>query len=256
MDLLIAHVSDIGRVRSENEDAVLWFPVSMGDRGQLLAVCDGMGGIEAGEVASRLAVDTIGEVYLAAIGTPEEALRRAVVEANRRIQQAAAEQLGGRAMGTTCTAVAVVGDRAYVAHVGDSRAYRVRNRTLRRLTRDHSVWAERVRAGQQGITPAVTSGRNQLTRALGVEPSVEVDCSSVDLQPGDRLVVCSDGLWGLVTDHEILTVVRTQEPAEACARLAALANRRGGPDNISVIVAEVRDSGAAMAANAGASPAP
>jgi len=125
-----------------------------------------------------------------------------------------------------------------VAHVGDSRAYRLRGEDLRRLTVDHSVWAEQVREASDRISPAISSGRNQLTRAVGIEASVDVDATESKLQPGDRLLLCSDGLWGLVTDPELFTLAHGSPLPEACRQLVALANARGGHDNVSVIVAE------------------
>jgi protein phosphatase len=241
MDLAIAHLSDVGRVRSSNEDSVLCTSKPDSPCGHLLVLADGMGGAEAGEVASRMAVETLAEVYLSDRNGPPASLRRGMAEANARIHFAGQERAEACGMGTTCTAVAVRGDRVFVAHVGDSRAYRVRAGTMERLTDDHSVWAEHVRSGDQRFSPAITSGRNQLTRAVGIEPQVEADITETVLRPGDRLVLCSDGLWGLVTDPEILRIVAAGTPEESCRRLVELANDRGGDDNVSVVVAEARE---------------
>lgn len=200
-----------------------------------MVVADGMGGSEAGEVASRIAVDTLSQAYLADDGPLADLLPAALARANERIYRAGQ---AGHAMGTTCTAVVVVEGHAHIGHVGDSRAHRIRGDALTRLTSVHSVWAERVCEG--GISPAITSGRNVLTRALGPEPQVTPDVvTGLDVAVGDRFVLCSDGLWGLVTDPEILAIVRTCSPQAACRRLVDLANERGGPDNVTVLVAEV-----------------
>jgi PPM family protein phosphatase len=241
MDLAIAHLSDVGRVRSGNEDSVLSARKPDSPRGHLLVVADGMGGAEAGEVASRMAVEALAEVYLSDKNGPPANLRRGMAEANARIHFAGQERAETCGMGTTCTALAVREDRIFVAHVGDSRAYRVRAGVLERLTNDHSVWAEHVRSGDQRFSPAITSGRNQLTRALGIDPQVAADITETDLRPGDLLLLCSDGLWSLVTDPEILRIVRSGTPEESCRRLVELANDRGGHDNVSVVVAEAQE---------------
>jgi protein phosphatase len=215
-------------------------------RGQarfLMIVADGMGGAEAGEVASHMAVEAVASVFFDSSEGPARALQAAVAEANRRIHQAAQVEETRRGMGTTCTAVTVADGHACAAHVGDSRAYWLRGTTLRRLTSVHSVWAERV--AREWASPALAEGRNVLTRVLGVEEQVEPEIvDRVALAAGDRLILCSDGLWGLVLDVEIASVAGGRPPADACRDLVALANERGGPDNISVVVAEVQPEGA------------
>jgi PPM family protein phosphatase len=241
MDLAIAYLSDVGRVRSSNEDSVMCTTKPEAPHGYLLVVADGMGGAEAGEVASRMAVETLAEIYLSHKSGPPASLRRGIAEVNARIRFAGQEHSETHGMGTTCTALAVCRDRIFVTHVGDSRAYRVRAGMMERLTDDHSVWAEHVRSGDRHFSPAITSGRNQLTRALGIEPQVEADLIETDLRPGDRLVLCSDGLWNLVTDPEILRLAGSGTPEESCRRLVELANDRGSDDNVSVVVAEARE---------------
>jgi PPM family protein phosphatase len=240
MDLAIAYLSDVGRVRSSNEDTVLCTGTPDAPHGYLLVVADGMGGAEAGEVASRMAVETLAEIYLSDKNGPPASLRRGMAEANARIHFAGQERVETHGMGTTCTALAVRANRIFVTHAGDSRAYRVRAGMMERLTDDNSVWAEHVRSGDQWFSPAITSGRNQLTRALGIEPQVEANVTETDLRPGDCLVLCSDGLWSLVTDPEILRIVSSGTPEESCRRLVELANDRGSNDNVSVVVAEAR----------------
>jgi serine/threonine protein phosphatase PrpC len=236
MNIHAAHLSDVGRVRTGNEDCALCKADPTGTRGYLLVVADGMGGAAAGEVASRMAVDTVGEVYFASRGSVAEALTQAVTEANARIHRAAQVREDAEGMGTTCTALAVVDEKIYMAYVGDSRAYRIRGKRITRLTRDESVWAEKVREGE---TPASEYGRNQLTRAVGLDPELHAEpVRESEVCDGDRFVLCSDGLWGLVTDPEILLLAQSGDLAAACRRLVALANNRGGHDNVTVIVAE------------------
>lgn len=240
MRLVIADQTDVGRVRTVNEDSVLCVGEPVPGRGQLIVVADGMGGAEAGEVASRMAVETVAEVFRATGGSVRDMLRRAIEEANARIYLASCERQDCHGMGTTCTALAVRGGRLCVGYVGDSRAYRIRRGVLVRLTQDHSVWAERVRDPALGSSPSNTSGRNELTRALGVDPEVHTELAEFDVVTGDRLVVCSDGLWGMVTDPEILAMAQEVPPAQACERMVELANVRGGRDNITVVVAEAQ----------------
>jgi protein phosphatase len=224
--------SDVGRVRAHNEDRYLAAP-------PLLAVADGMGGAQAGEVAAGVAVE-----HLEGLG-PEpspDALRAAIVEANEAIRRMAAEDPERAGMGTTVTA-ALLGDggRLELMHVGDSRAYLLRAGELRQLTEDHSVVAELVRRGSIAPEEAeVHPQRNVITRALGAEDGVEVDRTEVSLEPGDVIVLCTDGLCGYVSDEVIrrrLTESATLE--DAAAALVEDANAAGGVDNVTVILARV-----------------
>jgi len=232
-----AEMSDVGLVRSRNQDAVLCRADPTGARGVLLVVADGMGGQAAGEVASRMAVDTVADVYFGATDAPAAVLHQALTEANRRIAAASVERADARGMGTTCVALAVIDGSACVLHVGDSRAYHLRGSALARLTRDESVWAAQVRAGE---SPANAYGRNQLVQAVGTEIELELQppCE-VAIEVGDRFLLCSDGLWGVVTDPELAAVAADADLDEACRRLVALANARGGQDNVTVVLAEV-----------------
>lgn len=259
--LLIASATDVGRKRSGNEDShALWISDDAAVRakhGMLMVVCDGMGGASAGEVASRLAVDTVVEhVRAADPADPAAALRTAVEAANDKVHAQASANADQRGMGTTCTALLVRGREVWIGHVGDSRAYLVRGGKIHRLTKDHSLVAELVEKGH--LTEAEAKHdhrRNVVTRSVGALDHVQVDAErAVDqLKPGDALVVCSDGLHGQVTDYEIGMIAGEQPPAEACASLIDLANERGGPDNITAVV--VRVAGGAPAAAAGPAPA-
>ena len=235
MQLHFTQLSDVGRVRAQNQDSVLC-QLGAGDGPHLLiVVADGMGGAAAGEVASRLAVQTLAEVYFADETPPSERLQRAVLLAGERILDTGEQDPAMRGLGTTCTALALAPEGSALVHLGDSRAYRLRDGQIARLTRDMSVWATRVRGG---AAPSSEYGRNQLSEALGVRRAPEdVMCEGVEVRPGDRFLLCSDGLWGLVTDPEMLRIAACGPLEAAAQRLIALANARGGEDNVSVVLA-------------------
>jgi protein phosphatase len=255
--LVIASATDVGRKRSGNEDAhALWVSEDAAvraRRGLLFVVCDGMGGANAGEVASQLAVETVLDVVRTA-ETPDPAatLREAVESANGAVHSQATANTDQRGMGTTCTALLVRGKEVWIGHVGDSRAYLVRGGKIQKLTQDHSLVAELIEKGH--LTEAEAKHdhrRNVVTRSVGALEHVQVDAERVvdKLRPGDALVICSDGLHGQVTDFEIGMIAGEQAPDEACASLIDLANERGGPDNITAIV--VRVGGVAAASGDG-----
>ncbi|MBO9325178.1 MAG: Stp1/IreP family PP2C-type Ser/Thr phosphatase [Roseiflexus sp.] len=229
--------TDVGRTRDHNEDN---FGVGEGagveQYGELLIVCDGMGGHAAGEVASRLGIETILSTYYSDASPDRvDALRRAFERANARIH---AEGRG--AMGTTGVAALFYKGMLHVANVGDSRAYLIRNDEICQVSRDHSLVGEQVAAGVITVDQARSSYyRNVITRALGYQSEVQVDLFHLPLQAGDVVVLCSDGLHGLVGDEEIYEIVRSMPLANAVDRLIDLANERGGTDNITVIVARV-----------------
>lgn len=259
LTLSVAARSDVGASRPVNEDTCYAgeFTTRDGALGTLLVVADGMGGHSAGDVASRLAVDTLKSELRAALehGPPDsdvgwhELLRTAAVAANARVYQESQTSGGQRGMGTTLTVAVVAGRRAHLAHVGDTRAYLLNpagvngdSITWMQLTHDHSIVARLVDIGQ--LTPEqarVHPQRNMIYRSLGTDPTVEVDVLSQSLAAGDRLLLCSDGLNTHVEDAELAQIVQ-EEPSEAraCERLIALANQRGGKDNISVVIARVR----------------
>jgi PPM family protein phosphatase len=228
-------VSDPGRRRRRNEDSYVVRP-------PLFAVADGMGGAQAGELASRLAVEAMG-------GEPEssgeERLATLIREANRRVFARSHEDAAASGMGTTMTA-ALVGDEGTVTigHVGDSRAYRLRADRLEQLTEDHSLVAELVRTGRLSAEEAETHPqRSVITRALGTDPEVDVDVFTVQAEPGDLFLLCSDGLTTMVDDDEIRrTVSEGRDDLESAAReLVARANRGGGEDNITVVFFELEE---------------
>ena len=247
--LAVKSATDLGLKRTQNEDSHgLWAPEDDSERdrrGVLMVVADGMGGSQAGVVASRLAVDTVIKSYEEADGGDLlENLQSAVLAANEAVHAESQAHPDLTGMGTTCTAVVVQDRHALVAHVGDSRAYLVRDAHIRKLTRDHSLVAQLVQ--RRELTPEqarLDPRRNVVTRSVGVGPEVEVDAERLDvpLLRGDTLLLCSDGLHGLVGDDELAEVASGQNLDEACAELIAMANDRGGPDNITVVLARVED---------------
>ncbi|HEY4409164.1 MAG TPA: Stp1/IreP family PP2C-type Ser/Thr phosphatase [Acidimicrobiia bacterium] len=237
--------TDVGRGRPENEDSIL-----VDDAGGLWAVADGMGGHRAGEVASATAIETLQDAYRA--GTP---LAEAVEEANAAVFSKAADDDALRGMGTTLTAVALEGGAtALLGHVGDSRAYILRDGAVTQVTDDHSLVEQLVREGRLSPEEAHTHPQRAIiTRALGVDAHVEVDTYRVDLQPGDRLLICSDGLTNMLSDDTIAATLRRHpDPQQAADTLVDMANQAGGDDNITVVVLDALADGVAGVAPDGA----
>lgn len=234
---LIGSGTDPGQVREENQDATSFFRTS-DDAWTLLIVCDGMGGHAGGKQASAMAAESIGREFTNRVGhtSPAEALAESVKAANRTIVEFAEINTEFRGMGTTCIVLAVTGNDAYVAHVGDSRVYRVRPGSVEQLTTDHSYVQRMIDSGI--LTPEQAEAHpdaNMLMRCLGGKSDVEVDVIGPEkVRAGDRYVLCSDGLWGQVTAPEIAAMASAFPAQDAVNRLIRLANERGGPDNISV----------------------
>jgi protein phosphatase len=245
----LGQATDVGQVRSINEDSILCEPLEsrrIAERGLFCAVADGMGGHAAGEEASSLAVQVAHAAFYGSPGLddPAETLRLAVAEANAAVFDAGAGKTGRDHMGTTLTAAVLFNRRVVVGHVGDSRCYLVRDYSIQQISRDHSWVAEEVAAGRMTPEQArVNPRRNIITRALGLRPDVDVDVYESPIEPGDTVVICSDGLHGLVSEDDIVSYVRRLPPADAVDALVRLANQRGGPDNISVVVARVVGTG-------------
>ncbi len=237
-----AAATDVGRRRTGNEDSFTLWNAEPGNPPRaadtLVVVCDGMGGSNAGEVASKMAVDAVVREFAAA--APEDAgkaLAHAIEVANTEIWDLSRTRQDLNGMGTTCTVLALKGDHVLVAHVGDSRAYLVRSHRATQLTSDHSLVAQLVARNQLTLEEAKHDPRrNVVTRSVGVGPDVEVDVVLVDepLRAGDTLVLCSDGLHGQVSDDEIAGIAMGESVESACHELIELANERGGPDNITV----------------------
>jgi len=244
--VVAAGSSDVGQVREGNEDALLI-------KNSVFAVADGMGGHLAGEIASATALEPIealdGRVFPDATEAAT-ALTNAVVAANATVSKLATDNPLYRGMGTTLTAALIEGRRAHVAHVGDSRAYLLRDGQFSQLTDDHTLVQHLVDEGQITREEAAHHPqRSIITRAIGVSPEVDVDAMTLDLQPGDQLLMCSDGLTGVVEDRVIAELLdTTADPDEAVSRLVQLANQAGGPDNITVVLLRYEDPNAEVAA--------
>ncbi len=247
LDLQATKLTDVGRARPHNEDYVDYYippdPQQLASKGAIYLVADGMGGHQAGEVASQGAVElTIGQYYSDTghdIGT---SLVRAVRSANRQIYDQAESDPTKVGMGTTLVAAVVLGQKVFVGNVGDSRAYIINSTGIIQITEDHSWVEEQVRAGL--LTPEQARRhpqRNLVTRALGSKPDVQVDLFEGEIKAGDTLLLCSDGLTGRMRDNEIASIVRGHQPEEAARRLVALANERGGNDNITVLIVQASD---------------
>lgn len=246
--LEFASLSDVGCQRKNNEDSFGYWESEedsvFGRLGRLAVIADGMGGAEGGQYASRIAVETVIDVYSAADSNvrPQERLSRAFSEANARVQQKALQNPLLHGMGTTLTAFALIGDQLYFAHVGDSRLYLFRRGRLLQLTHDHSLVARLV---EQGVVRAEDAEnhpqKHVLIAAIGVSDTVdpEIPAAPVSPEPGDLLVQCTDGLWGQVNDAEITSILSSQSPPAASRALIARAKELGGPDNITVQVARV-----------------
>jgi protein phosphatase len=229
--------TDVGKTRDHNEDS---FGVGAPDQaerlGDLLVVCDGMGGHAAGEVASKIGVETILSIYYGEASEDRaQVLEQAFEQANEQIYAR-----GNGSMGTTGVAALLLHDALHIANVGDSRAYLIRDGEIRQISRDHSFVGDQVAAGL--ITPDQARSsphRNVITRALGYQSGVTVDLFRWPLQIDDIIVLCSDGLHGLVTDAEIARIAGEAAPDDAVHQLIDLANSRGGTDNITVVVVQV-----------------
>src|SRR3954464_8812504 len=259
--------TDVGRTREHNEDAFAVADLStdnqsllpevrrhvLGPKGTLFMVADGMGGAAAGEIASAMAVEVVlaemREKWIGGGSTDSEefvrAIRRATVAANQQIHSFAGSHSEYRGMGTTATVAGLLGDTLYVAQVGDSRAYLVRDGEFRQITKDQSLMQKLIEAGELTEEEAAQSERrNIILQALGPEPNIKVDLTFQTLRKGDTLLLCSDGLSGYVSKAALADVLTNEKDLiQACRRLIELANMNGGPDNITCIVARFDGEG-------------
>lgn len=241
-----AALSDVGFRRRNNQDSYAIQIASNRDqwaeRGHLFLVADGMGGHAVGELASKIAADVIPHTYHKLQGeSAPEALRAAMLSGNAAINARGEMNRDFTRMGTTCTTLVLNPQGALIAHVGDSRAYRVRGDRIEQLTFDHSLQWELLRQGKMSPEEIFRrEPRNVITRSLGPSPTVQVDLEGpYPIHPHDVYVLCSDGLSGLVRDEEIGIAARELSPSEGCRLLVDLANLRGGPDNVTVLIARV-----------------
>lgn len=224
--------TEIGNVREHNEDSLTVLP-------PLFAVADGMGGHKAGEVASEITINTLND--LAPQSADAEALARAVIAANLNVIKAPSQGVGREGMGTTLTAAILEKERLVIAQVGDSRAYLLHNGSLQQLTRDHSLMADMIEAGQLTEAEArVHPNRSVITRAIGSDPHMQPDLYELNVETGDRLLLCSDGICGMIEDHEIASIMRQAPSAQSCAdQLVEAALAAGGFDNATAVVVDV-----------------
>lgn len=231
-DISFGSRTDIGYVRDHNEDSLIIIP-------PLFAVADGMGGHEAGEIASEITVNTLAE--LAPSHLDAEGLTAAVEAANYNVMKAPRQGIGRDGMGTTLTAAMLEGERLLIAQVGDSRAYLLHKGHLQQITRDHSLMADLIEAGQ--ITPEearVHPNRSVITRAIGSDIHMRPDIYELNVDAGDRILLCSDGLSSMISNNAIESVMRRQSDAQHCAdELVTAALENGGADNVTVVVADV-----------------
>jgi protein phosphatase len=234
MNVSVGAASDIGQVREGNEDSYLVIA-------PLYAVADGMGGHRGGEVASNLALETVQQLFEQRTGT----LAEQVEQANRAVYERSQQDRSVSGMGTTLTAALIDGGRVHLAHVGDSRAYLFRDGDLSLLTEDHTLVHKMVMEGEITEEEAETHPhRSILTRALGVDAAVQVDESDVEVGDGDRILLCSDGLTGMVGDGQIREILgRNPDPQSAVDELVKEANRAGGIDNITAVILDFVDDG-------------
>ena len=248
-DVELANASDLGCVRTGNEDYFLYIEPDDDDefarRGRLLVVTDGMGGRSGGEVASRLVAETVRDFFLDAdYDDPRQLLIEAFSKAHQAVVDLAAEEPELNGMGTTCCAAIFRHGQMHFGHVGDSRIYLIRGGQAEQLTEDHSLVARMVREGV--LTPEQAERheqRNVLTQALGVNSESlagDFPAKPLDLQVGDVILVCTDGLHGLVNGAQMALILEHQPLADACRELVALAKVRGGPDNITVQMLAIR----------------
>lgn len=244
MNMNVWGITDIGAVRRQNQDA---YRIELMEPDMaFLAVCDGMGGARAGNIASRLAVELFGDAVLEGVqsGAPVpygERMLAAVEAANTGVSQRANSDPACLGMGTTLVSALVVSGKAYIVNVGDSRAYAISQRGIWRVTRDHSVVEDLVMRGE--ITPEEARThpqKNLITRALGVDARIQPDLFEVAVDPGMFLLLCSDGLSNIVTDQELLYEVLHGGPAEGCCqRLLDVALSRGAPDNVTAVLLQM-----------------
>ncbi len=243
-------LTDDGRVRQNNEDAVGKCEPNgekeQAAKGSLFIVADGMGGHRGGEIASRLAVETVISTYYASEGADTiESLRKSYTKANDVIHRKSIEDVELFGMGTTCTTMVLKPGEAFFAHVGDSRAYVLRDDKLIQLTEDHSLVGEMVRSGIISDEDAQHHPkRNVITRSLGTQEELATDfpSSPYELVSGDVFLLCSDGLTTMVTNEEAEEILKTNSPQKACKALIDLANKKGGKDNITVQVVKIENA--------------
>lgn len=240
-EIAVGSATDVGRVRAQNEDAFYADP----EHG-IFIVADGMGGHQAGEIASKVVVSVLPKMIegrMGMLGNPRSRairywLRQDILQLSQRLHSEATQKTAVRGTGATVVMALLRGDRAHIAHMGDSRAYLFRDNRLTQLTEDHSVVGLLQRSGEITAEEAKTHpARSHITRYVGMSDPVYPDVRTVPLKPGDRLLLCTDGLTGMLSDEEIAEALRRQsDPQKACDYLVQAANSAGGKDNATVVV--------------------
>ncbi|MGZ5286484.1 MAG: Stp1/IreP family PP2C-type Ser/Thr phosphatase [Flavisolibacter sp.] len=238
-------VSDLGNIRTNNEDVGLFFRIAdeeiSQEKGSILLVADGMGGHQAGEVASQMAAQIISHEYYKQNGSIEKSLEKAFETANREIFELASKSKAHKGMGTTCTALVIFEKAIYYAHAGDSRAYILKQDGISQITQDHTYVNELVNRGEITAEAAATHPeRNILTNAMGTKPTIRVDTGRYEknFEETDRLLLCSDGLYDYIKDSEMGELLSGGALPDIANNMVALAKKRGGHDNITVVLAE------------------
>lgn len=250
-EIVVAGLTHQGMIRKDNQDSYGFIepesPELLKNRGRLFIVADGLGGHRGGKVASKMAVDIIGKLYYSVDKEPVyPALLHALEVANRSIFETSSKHEELQGMATTCTALVIQPPYLHMAHVGDSRAYLIRNGMIKQLSTDHTLVEEMVNSGIINQSEARSHPDSHiLTRSLGILQAVEIDVLEppLELQPGDSLLMCSDGLTVYLEDREILEVLTGHTPEKACELLVEMANERGGRDNVTVEIVHVKRPG-------------
>ena len=246
-DINVVIKTDLGNIRTNNEDTAGFYRIAdkniLSEKGYLLIVADGMGGHNAGEVASNMAVEIINKEYYSDVksGSIEKSLSQAFVAANKKIFDQASSNDACKGMGTTCTAIVIAGNVIYYAHAGDSRAYLARNRSVYQLTEDHTYVRDLVKSGAISAKEADDHPqRNILTNAMGTKADMRLDVgkSQFSFEENDRLLLCSDGLYDYLNDAELADMMDSGTLLHIAGVLINIAKKRGGKDNITVVLAE------------------
>lgn len=234
-------MTDVGKVREMNQDYVFTSETAVGKLPNLFLVADGVGGHKAGEYASRAAVETIVQSIMESeTKQPVSLLKKAITQANQKLLRESITDIEKEGMGTTIVAATLIGNKLIAANVGDSRLYLINEKSITQITRDHSYVEELVRSGRLKRTDARNHPyKNRITRAVGVQPELDIDFFEVELQEQDIILMCTDGLTNMVEDADIKRIVLSQRDAvEKTLTLIREANRNGGKDNISVLLIE------------------
>lgn len=249
-DIKAVVLSDLGNIRTNNEDMGLFFKVAdekaIRQKGYMLIVADGMGGHQAGEVASKMATDIVCREYFnQKNGSIEKGLEKALSTANKTIYEKSSSQAAFKGMGTTCTVLVVIGSDVYYAHVGDSRAYIQKGGAIMQITEDHTYVQQLVNNGDiTAAEAAVHPKRNILTNAMGTKPDLRIDTgkSKYSFEKNDKLLLCSDGLYDYLNDEDLNIILKENSLKNAASIMVAQAKTRGGHDNITVVLAEINNA--------------